>query len=438
VQRANRRAFRGNHALSFQNNFPPRSAGQPGIPAPKAPLLRPRKVRGGVKLAAGQGVGIKAPEPGPDGQPAQNSPPPQSWAAQRWGRFVEQVAPGANLAEGLDYALQGQTKRLSVQAGMIDASVQGREFRAYVTRLEFATFKEEQWHAVVAALADSAIYSAKLLSGEVPANIEDIFAPLGLKLFPSEPGDVKSTCTCGPRETVATPIPGGVAIDGQPMMQPALPESSPPIPAAPHSTSWCKHGCCVAHLFAARLSSDPFLMFVLRGIEAEDLRERLRQKRVVVGAATGSMPVYSQRISGASDVSSPPLDQSLQGFYDAGESLASLETPIMLPPVSHPLLRRLGSSPFLSAPFPLVGLLASCYETISAETIEAAQRSPAAEGATVADPAEDAADDAPDDPEEPRPAHTSAASDAAIAEAVDPSNLADLPAESSDDTDGLA
>lgn len=324
------------------------------MPAPKQPLLKPRKVRGGVKLPLGQGVGVKPPVVEGD----VSATPSQSWAAQRWGRFVEQVAEGSSLLEGLEYALGGQTKRLSIQAGLVDGAVQGREFRAYVSRLTLPTFKEEQWAEVVAALADSAIYSAKLLSGEVPSNIEDIFAPLGLKLFPSEASDVKASCTCG------------------------------------HPTPWCKHVCCVAHLFSARLSSDPFLMFVLRGIETEDLRERLRQKRIVVGAASGSAPVYSQRISGASDVSSPPLEQSLGSFYEAGEQLASLETPIAPPAVSHPLLRRLGPSPFLSAPFPLVGLLASCYETISAETIETAAREPEAAAEPVEEPIEPT-----DDPE---------------------------------------
>ncbi len=315
-------------AMPFNNLPPSRPPGQPNKP----PLLKPRKVRGGVKLPQGQGIGVKPANPD---QPA----PVQSWAAQRWGRLVEQVATGPSLLEGLEYAASGQTKRLVVQRGMIDGSVQGREFRAYVSRLEFPTFTEEQWNGVVVAFADSAIYSAKLLSGEVPANIEDVFAPLGLKLFPTDPADVKASCTCG------------------------------------HETPWCKHVCCVAHLFSAKLSTDPFLMFVLRGIETDDLRERVRQKRVVVGAATGSMPVYSQRVNGASDLVSPPLDQSIASFYEAGDQLGSLETPIVLPAVSHPLLRRLGPSPFLSAPFPLVGLLASCYETISAETIAEAEKS---------------------------------------------------------------
>lgn len=313
------------------------------MPAPKQPLLRPRKVRGGVKLPLGQGIGVKPPKAEGEGSAEAAPAPVQSWAAQRWGRFVEQLAAGESLIEGLEYASNGQTKRLLIQHGLIDGSVQGREFRAYVSRIELPVFSEERWAEVVAALADSAIYSAKLLSGEVPANIEDIFAPLGLKLFPTDAADVKVSCTCG------------------------------------HSSPWCKHVCCVAHLFAAKLSSDPFLMFVLRGIDSDDLRERLRQKRVVVGAATGSAPVYLQRISGASDVSSAPLEQSMGSFYEAGD-LASLETPIAPPPVSHPLLRRLGPSPFLSAPFPLVGLLASCYETISAETIAGAEQEPTVDG----------------------------------------------------------
>jgi hypothetical protein len=59
---------------------------------------------------------------------------------------------------------------------------------------------------------------------------------------------------------------------------------------------------------------------------------------------------------------------------DAGSGLSQLDIPLDAPKVSHPLLRRLGQSPFTGvAAFPLVGLLASCYDTISRDALRAAE-----------------------------------------------------------------
>lgn len=295
--------------------------GQPGVPAPKPPLTKPRRVRGGIKLPAeSSGLGDSS----------------AGWASQRWARLVELVADGERVKEGLEYAQLGQTKRLNIESGRIDALVQGREVRAYVTRIEFDTLGESQWGQVVAAMAEGAIYAAKLLSGEVPANIEELFAPLGLRLFPTDTAEVRTSCSCGLEKP------------------------------------WCKHACCVAHLFAARLSSEPFLMFALRGLGAEELQERLRQRRSVASAASDAVNVYVQRIPGVADAAAPPLEKDLERFYDVGPQLAELDFPVGPPPVSYPLLRRLGPSPFQNAQFPLVGLLASCYNAIS----EDAQQTP--------------------------------------------------------------
>ncbi|MCC6970752.1 MAG: hypothetical protein IT434_11080 [Phycisphaerales bacterium] len=284
----------------------------------KQPLLRPRRVRGGVKLLLSD----------------QNA----SWAAQRWVRLVEQAGEGQHLVEGIDYAKNGQTKRLSVEVGRVDASVQGRAYRPYTTVLSLTAFSHDEWDRIVEAMSDQAIHAAKLLSGELPPNIEDLFAPLGLRLFPTEPTDVKVSCTCDD-------FKGG--------------------------RHWCKHAVCVAMLFAERLSEDPFHMFTMRGMAAAELLERLRQRRSVARAGNSAVPVYAPRLPGEGEA--PSLDQCLDKFWDAGPGLHSLDFVRQHSPVKHPLLRRLGPSPFqgvAGASFPLVGLLATCYEVISRDAVE--------------------------------------------------------------------
>jgi uncharacterized Zn finger protein len=296
-------------------------------PAPRAPLVNPKKVRNGVKL--------------PSGEPA----PAGAWAAQRWLRLIEQMAEGNAMADGLEYAHAGQTKKFTVSAGKIEGIVQGRADKPYTSTIAMDVITHEQWEKAVQAMSEGAIYAAKLLAAELPPSIEDVFVPMGLKLFPhageGRTCDLRVSCTCGHFSKARR--------EGE-------------------TAGWCKHVCCVAVLLVHRLAGEPFLVFALRGMETHDLLDRLRQRRQVVGAALGATPIYPQRVPGVSDVESASLEQSLGNFWQLGPEAQTLDLAPQPPAVTHPLLRRLGQSPWTGtghASFPLVGLLASCYDTIS-------------------------------------------------------------------------
>lgn len=307
-------------------------------------LTRPRRVRGGVRLKI------------------TDEHLSESWAASRWARLIEQVATGEVIVDGLEYAREGQTRRMSIDPAKVEAAVQGRSDRPYKTVLTLTPLSDEQWERVAAAMADQAMYAAKLLSGDLPPSIEDVFAPLGLKLFPSDPAEVQPSCSC--RE------------DGP----------------------WCKHAVCAAYLVAQRLAEDPFVIFSLRGMPGESLIERLRQRRAVAGTV-GLTPVYSPRLPGLADVSGVALESSVDRFWEVGPELDQIDLPLEPPAVNHPLLRRLGPSPFQEARFPLVGLLATCYELISEHAIREA-----AEDGEVAD--EVSADSGAGESAEPEPAQS--------------------------------
>ncbi|MBC7835202.1 MAG: hypothetical protein H7Y88_08895 [Phycisphaerales bacterium] len=284
---------------------------------PPKPTAKPRKVYGGVKLKGKDGPDVSA------------------WSTQRWMRLVELNAPPEQLTEGIQYARLGQARNLDLNAGLIAGRVQGRMPDAYAVAIRLPTFLPEQWEQVLSTMTDQARYAASLLSGELPPNIEDLFAPAGLKLFPTEPSDLAVTCKCD----VGVP--------------------------------WCKHVCCLMTLIADRLSTDPFLIFTLRGIPGSELVERLRQRRSASAARlpVGAAPVYLPDVPGLSDSVSAPLEASMSNFWSAGPALEHLQLPIERPEVSHPLLRRLGPSPFDGAKFPLIGLLSTCYEMVGQDAL---------------------------------------------------------------------
>jgi uncharacterized Zn finger protein len=317
----------------------------PGRPTPnpqyKPVVIKPRKVSGGIRLIASPGG---EPRLEPDaGRPAAAPTSTLNWAGQRWLRLFEAHAAGAALSEGLDYAKLGQTRRLDLFPAQIVASVQGRSTRAYDTSIHVRPFTPEQNESLINAMGSEAIHAAKLLLGEMPSNIEDLMAPIGLRLFPADQAELRIVCSC--REHAQKP--------------------------------WCKHACCVGYLIAERLSNDPFTMFTLRGLPKDDLLERLRQRRSLLGMGLGSVAIYAPTVAGVSDAPVPALESMIDQFWDSREStLEGLDLPVGPPAVSHPLLRRLGPSPFAAphgtAKFPLVGLLATCYDVISEGAIRAA------------------------------------------------------------------
>lgn len=285
----------------------------------KKPLTNPRRVRGGVKTKTKPGE------------------VPKSWVTQRVLRVAEQAASGEALREGLEYAALGQAKRLTVEGTLCEAVIQGRADKPYKTTLTLEEFSGPEQEQVIGTMGEQVRYAAKLLAGELPSNIEDVFAPLGLRLLPTEVGDLRPACSCADWS-----------------------EESP----------WCKHAVCLTALLAERLGDDPMLVFGLRGMPIDHLVEGLRQRRVAGSGTAGPTPVLQPHVPGVTDRSSAPLDQSLEDFWEPGTGLLELDTPIEPPPINCLLLRRLGPSPFPEGRFPLLGLLATCYDLIGQKAAE--------------------------------------------------------------------
>jgi len=283
-------------------------------------LVNPRRVRGGVKLK------LKAGET------------PASWVMQRLLRVAETGAQNDVYKDGIEYARLGQTKRLTIEDTLCEGIIQGRSDKPYVATLGLNEFSAESQEKIIVAMADQVRYAAKLLAGELPSNIEDVFAPLGLKLFPAEPADITPECSC-PDWTKEDP--------------------------------WCKHTVCLTSLLAERLGDDPMMIFGLRGMPGQELIDGLRQKRAVGVQGPGPAPVLHQHVPGISDISSAPLEDSIDSFWEVGRELDEMDTPIGPPTVNCVLLRRLGPSPFIDGPFPLIGLMATCYQLIGEAAMSA-------------------------------------------------------------------
>jgi uncharacterized Zn finger protein len=172
----------------------------------------------------------------------------QSWWSGRFIAVLEALGVGGRLGRGRSYARAGQVLSMRVDAGAVRAQVQGSRPRPYQARIGLAAFGKAEWAAVEQAMADSAWYAAKLLAGEMPEDIEEVFASVGLALFPAHARDLTMDCTC--------------------------PDVQVP----------CKHLAAVCYLLAESFDADPFGILALRGRDRDTLLEHLRERRGGPGA----------------------------------------------------------------------------------------------------------------------------------------------------------
>jgi len=91
----------------------------------------------------------------------------------------------------------------------------------------------------------------------------------------------------------------------------------------------------------------------------------LSDRRALSNQGPGPTLVYQPQIPGVSDRAPSEIATDLDNFWEPGGQLDEIDAPLAEPEVSHVLLRRLGPSPFTESRFPLVGLMATCYELTS-------------------------------------------------------------------------
>ncbi|NWJ47579.1 MAG: SWIM zinc finger family protein [Chloroflexi bacterium] len=263
----------------------------------------------------------------------------ESWWSKRWVEVLESFELGNRLTRGRSYARKGQVVSLLLEKGQVKAKVQGSQPKPYNVTIKLTPLNPQEWERVIVAMAEQAIFAAKLLAGEMPQNIEEAFAVAGVSLFPQELDDLDTKCSC--------------------------PDWSNP----------CKHLAAVYYLLAEQFDEDPFLIFKLRGREKEEIIQALREKRAVV-AEVGNPELGSE--TGISETEaiaeSLPLEDRLPTFWLMGESLSEFRLSIEAPPINAALLKRLGTPSFAEKTPDVLTLLAKGYALIAEAALHKANR----------------------------------------------------------------
>ena len=270
---------------------------------PDWPPARPIRVEGGIKARSKRGaIG-------------------EQWWSRRFIAVLESYGMSGRLARGRAYARAGQVLDFELSQGKVTARVQGSRVRPYQVRIGVLPLTKAQWRRVQERLASQALFRAKLLAGEMPHEIEDVFAECGTPLFPRSAADLDMHCSC--------------------------PDWGVP----------CKHLAAVCYVLAEEFDRDPFAMLAWRGQARDDLLAALRKIQVV-----RSGPLAAGRPT--------PLPESVADFWSARLSPARLRALSAPAESSAPdlLLRMFPAPPVPVRNQDLAEVLAPAYHRLGAET----------------------------------------------------------------------
>ncbi len=163
-----------------------------------------------------------------------------TWWSRRFVEVLESYGLGTRMQRGRRYARTGQVLSLDVSAATIAAQVQGSRRTPYLVTISLPEPAPKQWKAIDAAMRAKVGFVARLLAGEVPPDLEEVFGASGVALFPRTWKELRARCSC------------------------------------PDWENPCKHIAAVLYVFADQLDTDPWLLLAWRGRTREEILDPLR------------------------------------------------------------------------------------------------------------------------------------------------------------------
>ena len=270
---------------------------------------RPREAKGGIRAQSKRG-GFG-----------------ENWWARRWVEVLEDLDLGARLTRGRSYARRGQVLSIDVEKGAVTAKVQGSRAQPYRVEIRVERLWGSDWEKLTSALMQRPVFAAKLLAGQMPENIEDVFTDVGLSLFPDRSDDLETDCSC--------------------------PDWSNP----------CKHIAAVYLLLGEEFDRDPFLIFKLRGAEREELLGAAAESGI--GADEAAIEASAEQGADRSPPEPLPVDPVEFWGQENSEREEDVYGAARIPTVSAALPKRLGNFPFWRGTESFVPALEEIYRRAS-------------------------------------------------------------------------
>ncbi len=162
-----------------------------------------------------------------------------TWWGAQWLKALQGIDYSNRIPRGKTYANKGAVKDMLIEDGKIQAKVQGSQPRPYKQTLSVTPFSLVEKAQIVQAITENPFILSALLNKQLPNELLEEVNRLGIRLFPSSWQDMEAKCSC-------------------------------PDWAVP-----CKHLAAVIYVTVNEIDKNPFMVFLLRGLNVLEELQRL-------------------------------------------------------------------------------------------------------------------------------------------------------------------
>jgi len=260
----------------------------------------------------------------------------ESWWARRWLSLLDGLPADqeGHVRRGREALQRGEVANVEVAPGHVSGTVYGIYGSPYVAHLRLHVLAEATWGRMLSALARYPDVAVRLLTGELPRELEDVFAAAeGVSLFPRGLYEIESSCACPARGPI------------------------------------CRHVAALHYRFASHLDKQPFALTTLRG---------RTERHIVVGiraqwtATESGEDGYAERAETEAQGHTAPL--RAEGFFEAGAALDAFAPDFTPPQHDAALLHRLGRPPFANVGEDVIAPLTEAYAPVTRRALAAVKQ----------------------------------------------------------------
>ena len=208
---------------------------------------------------------------------------------------------------------------IDIEPGSVHADVQGSRPKPYRIGIGVKQLAANETQRLAAELAKSPYFLAKLMTREMPQDIETLFDTA------ASPSSRRERASCAPI---------------------VVPDWSNP----------CKHIAAVYYLLGEEFDRDPFLIFRLRGLDTAAMLDSIRGAEPEPPAQTEAQPETLPEVNVRTLVRGQAAPES---FWEGSRPEVDLTAGADRTPA--PLIRRLGNLPFWRGQQPLLDTLEPSY-----------------------------------------------------------------------------
>jgi uncharacterized Zn finger protein len=220
--------------------------------------------------------------------------------------FLNMMRPGKDttqLVKGRRLAERGQVILSEPYAGGVDAIVLGAVGGSQNVSI-WLNDLEEDWEIVIRILAAETELYSKLLKGDYPEELDDMFRQAGLIIIPESLEDLDYKCDCD-------------------------------------SVHTCSHIVATYMALGNRVNEDPFILFLLRGKTRDEITHAVTLYLEEQNPQEEPSSVISE------DSSEADQSPDWSSYYDPGQDLSKVSIRIHPPDGTETdLISLLGTSPF--------------------------------------------------------------------------------------------